>query len=256
MEPYQSIFSIMDLPQDSILEIFSNSNFSDFGIYAQVHTQWKEALKECFNQKRIALEADILFGTKNWKLLLNYDISKEEEEEAFNSIPLNIDEIPCPIDPEKKMIDTHVFTYFPKDLTLRIYGELLKQKFPDNLRGFRIISDKILKDHGDIPIKSGWKAMTKEVIPDSLNRFSSLQKQMAGSFDKHRIPSALEAIVCISTEYFKTGDKIFNSYFTCCQEGIGKRNLCANASSKGFNILWRKQVYQTNHVGVAVLRDY
>lgn len=261
MEPYRSNYSIMDLPKDMTLEIFSNFNFSGLGVIIQVHNKWKEDLTERFNMKRQALCQCNVFGTKEWETHFNFIFSQEEEYEALNTLPLNIDEITCPIDPSKMMIETHVFTYFPKGLTLKRYGELLKQKFPGNAKGYRNISDKILRNYGDKPVNKGWRAMTKEALPDSLDVCADAKKNMISrlnspSFCTYRSPSALEAIVLISTEYFRTGEKIFSAYFTSCQEGIGGCNLSVNSSRSGFNILRKKNVYETNHIGVAALRDY
>lgn len=259
------------LPEELIAEFCSRLDFTSLESCITINKEWNKASIQFFNKKKEMLS--LAFSPRDWDVHFpNHGMTVEEKREAYNSLPANIDEIPCPVYEGKKMIETHVFTYFPKNLTIISFGKLLKKKLSNSM-GYTYIWEEIIEKLGDIPIKGGWKAMTREALPESLGKEFSFQKAMIKCLNKtsikiFRVPLVLEAVVCISTEFFKSGKRNFFHYNTICQENLLDCQLLvrqaggANSHYNPPNLYDRTQMglhvsYYSNYdIGVAAIRDF
>lgn len=243
--PLISDFFIPTLPQEIISDIFDHLDFASLEVCASVNSDWNKMSVE---KKNKILSS--VFSPKDWNVhFKSHLISKGEMREAFNSLPANIATIPCPIYEGKKLIDTHVFTYIPKDLTINKCEEIF---------GYAYIWDQVVKQFGDISAKSGWRAMTKEALPGSVDKTFFIQKAQVDrlnstSVEVFKIPTVLEGIVCISTEFFKTGKKIYQKCDTRCQENIQKYQVTVRDSRDGL-LINHYSIHRS--IGIAALHHY
>lgn len=171
-----------------------------------------------------------LFGEREWKRL----VGRVNPAPAF---PSNIEAIlqeDCLIFPGKKIKETHLLIYMPTEvnglpLTLKSLGEFAKKYFPENNAGYKNLWDPIAKELGDTPLaKSSWTLMTKDVLPESLNKCYGIQRDLVarltpitGAF--YEIPKILEAAICILTHNFNTQERLFNDSpctIIRCQENV------------------------------------
>lgn len=243
--PLISEFFIPPLPEEIISEIFDYLNFTSLEICTSVNKEWKKVSLE---QKNKILS--LVFSPKDWNVHFeSHLISKCEMREAFNLLPVNIAKIPCPIYEGKKLIDTHVFTYIPKDLTINKCEKIF---------GYAHIWDQVIKQFGNEPSNCGWRAMTKEALPDSIGKTFFIQKAQIDSLNStsvevFKIPTVLEAIVCISTEFFKTSKKIYQKCDTRCQENIAKYQVTVRDSRDGL-LINHYSIHRS--IGIAALHHY
>lgn len=258
-------FSI--IPDEIILEIFSRLNFTVLGNCVKVSKRWNTVLIPTFNNKRDLL-LEKIFGPKDWDYhFINNGITTEEKQEAYRSIPLNIDEIPCPELPSKMMIDRWTFAYFPKNLTVKTYGDLLKQKFDKNWRGYFYIATDILEKFGNNTIQksaqSGWKAMTKEAVRNTKGNYFSVQNRIVKNinidnklkFAIIRPPSLLTAIVFFSASFFKSPSIMNETFHTCCYEKIRGKQLIVGNTTIGL-IIDRRYNNMRQNIGMNAVIDY
>lgn len=262
----QFLSSIQNPLPENLVEIFFHLPINHLGFCTTVSKNWEDAAKVVFKMKKIALYPKF-FSPVDWDIhFSNNGITEEEKKFAFNSLPPNIDEIPCPIDPSKMMIDTHIFTYFPKDICLDRIAKLLKQKGIHCIFG----TDENLKNtiYDFIPLnfefkaieKSGWKAMSKEILPGSLCKGLKAHSVMVAGLNKgtdqsFKMPTALEAVICISAELFKNNNMIFSKNLTRCNVGIDKYRSIVIFDKEDFVVsACFDSVYR--NVGVASLREF
>lgn len=247
------------LVNDILTVIFSHADLVTLGRCCKLNKFSAERITIILNEKRTKLYGRV-FSPLDWDLnFKNNGITDQEKAEAFKSFPPNIDEIPCPVFKNKKMIDTHVITYFPRNLTINSYGNFLKQKM-NNSRGYDSISQEIVKEFGDTPIdKAGWKAMTKEACTFS-KKGCSLRRYIERRPDNVRYmspqgPGLLHAIVCISSEFFKSGTLIFNNYSLLCQENVYDRQFLVKSSASGLDVFVLNR-WNEDDIGIASTRHF
>ena len=161
-----------------------------------------------------------------------------EDSGYIPPLPKNITEIlqaPCPFYPDKKVEETHLLVLIPKTVngkpfTLNLLQELIQNPKEKNRTCFMCLPKYIKKDFGDAQVeKSYWMLMTKEVIPESLNKTYEEQKELVQNQDGYEIPGTLEATIGIFMHYFKTGERLYEidpQRSTRCKEtlcSIGSR---------------------------------
>lgn len=242
------------LPEEIITEFCSRLNFTSLESCITINKEWHKASIQFFNKKKEMLS--LAFSPRDWEIHFpNNEMTIAEKKEAYDCLPANIDEIPCPIYEGKKMIETHVFTYFPNNLTIISFGKLLKKKLGNSM-GYTYIWEEIIEKLGDIPIKGGWKAMTKEALPNSNGEIISKQKALVNclnqtSFKIFRVPLVLEAVVCISTEFFKSGNRMFFQSNTRCKENLLDCQLVVRQAD-GIPSNYNPKVYSETPIGLLV----
>jgi len=245
---------------EAILNIFLRLNCTTLSDCYLVNKDWKSVAHIFLNKKRELLYEKIVFSPKDWDLhFKDNGITDEEKLKAFQSLPPNIDELSCLIYPEKKLIETHVITYFPRKITINHYVELLEKKL-GSTKGYDFIWKEIIPKFGSILIEvSGWKAMTKQVLNNNYEKNFNVHKTKIEalkktSFSYLKVPSLLEAIICISTSFFKSKEKIFNNHFTYCSENINGYQAIVRYSYFGIYTNLEFAASQYN-IGVALIQE-
>jgi hypothetical protein len=147
-----------------------------------------------------------------------------------------------------------------KPLTINSFRELLKLKPEFSNDGYGYIWDEITKQEGGKSIESGWVLMATDVLPESRNKTYSDQKIMIERLNENDqtgwdVPMLGQAIVCIATEYLKSGKRLFGNdplTYTRCQEKIGRFQLVVGGfAPSGLGVNFRNYGHVT--VGVAGL---
>lgn len=256
------------LPEEIITEFCNRLNYTSLESCIRVNKEWNKICLQFLNKKKEM--ASLAYSPKDWDIHFpTNEMTLQEKREAYNSLPANFDEIPCPIYEGKKMIETHVFTYFPNNLTISIFGNLLKQKLGNSI-GYSYIWEELVEKLGDNPIKGGWKAMTKEVLPGSIGKNYLKQKVMVDDLSKtsgkvFQVPLVLEAAVCISTEFFKSRSRLFFQYNTRCKENLVGRQLLIRQSEEVhsfYNSNFEAPIgllvgyYSFKDIGIAAILDF
>jgi len=252
--------SFLNTPPEVIITIFSLLNSREVGSCSFVSREWKKISNSLIDRQRDKL-FEIVFSPVDWNTYFGEGtIGLEEIKEARKSLPLCIDAISCPICPRNKMIDTFVFTYFPKNITIKKYGELLKNKLL-NISGYELIWSRIEQELGEIPIiKHGWKAMSSEWLPHSSGKRFITQQEKINKLNKKgiknfKVPKVLEAIICISTAHFKQNKTMFTLYFTRCHENIDDYQLTVKLRQNGL-VVTANDLSPLDEIGVAAIRDF
>lgn len=189
--------------------------------------------------KKESIYRDFAFNSGDWKKFCKKDVDMEKER---SSLPRDIWSklnSPCPVffEPvstsiwggfsscrvasnQKRIGQTHMLVWIPKKvggetLTLNSFGKVLREYFPDNNlhNGYKYLASFVEGRHGEVGIaKSGWVLMTKDVVPGSKNTSYVYQKQLLRNvkeISSYEVPKTIEAIVCISTKYFKSKQRLF-----------------------------------------------
>lgn len=200
------------IPIDLVKEIFSHLSFKDLLNCANINkNEWQVIANDPLLLKKV-IGRNEAFGPEDWGIHFGDKvISASETEEAWEKLPLDITKIfksKCPIFPEKKIGQSNVLVWIPAGMTVNNYGELLRQKFPQLQNGYRTISNEFVDEFGDIPTnQSEWVLMSRRTVPNSPDQknhdVSNLLINLNQEGAAYTIPTALEAIICLSTTLFK-----------------------------------------------------
>jgi len=216
-----------------------------------------------FLKRKIYLEKT--FNPHDWNKF--YNLKVEDELEAWQSLPDTIADTfksSCQIVPNKNFAKTHVFVWIPKGMSINLFQKILKKRLPNNPKGFNEVFDGILEKYGDITTEKGeWIIMPKEILPTSACKKFSFQKNMVRQLNKnygtnYTFPKVLEAIICITSMYFKSKIKMLPKQYTRCHENIDVDNhgktyrLIVGYSSTGL-ILHHGQ-FDNDKIGIAPTR--
>lgn len=226
-------------------------------------------------------ETDGVFGEKEWT---DY-FGRVPPAPAY---PPGIEEIwrgPCPIFPEKKVNETHLFVYLPatvngQPLTLKSLRMLAEQHFSRRAevdakagteKACGLFHPEIETRYGDQPIgNSCWVLMTNKCLPNSqLLCFSKQQllidRLVTRSLLMYEVPKILDAAVCLLARFVSSKIRLFNQMSTRCQEGYSEhfplmsmpyQLTIGSFDSEGlrFNINYR--MVTRYRIGIAALRKF
>lgn len=160
----------LEIPFDVMRRIFSYLSISTLEDCSLVSRSWSHLLPSTIFQEERRKFINSVIGPRDYNLQFNRYlwlscISTSEYKQAYKLLSLKFAELPCPDDPEKRLIDTHHLIYFPKtfaseDLTIKAYVDLVNKSRFD-----RIIC---LDIHGrNTKSKNeGWYAVLKQPIFD------------------------------------------------------------------------------------------
>ncbi len=197
------------------------------------------------------------FGKAKWERYFG-DIGVEPP------LPLNIEQIleaPCPFCQGKKVHETHLLTLIPakvnnKPLKLKLIGKLVKKPLQGNPTKFSCLSIGEYKDPA-APV-SHWALMSRGIIPDSRNK--SLQKQqLVQNYVDYQVPTILDAVVSIFTEYVSTKTRLYHdnpATFTRCQEKYNKTWGLAVGGFGSNGLTVTDFYYANDRVGEGALRKF
>ena len=184
-------------------------------------------------------------------------------------LPANIKEIlasPCPIWPEKRIVETHMLVLIPQTvnglpLTLNSLEELIKRPkegFPTQYQ------DSRMGGHENTPSKaSHWVLMTRDIIPGSRGKNYADQQRMIASVggeahDSYQVPTLIEATVCILMEHVRSGTRLFSpSTYTRCEEKFfsGSYQMVVGGFAPAGLYVYNF-FYDDDFIGVAALRKF
>ncbi|MBA3721275.1 MAG: hypothetical protein H0W88_02620 [Parachlamydiaceae bacterium] len=207
---------------------------------------------------------EIAFGKAKWAKS-GVDVGDEP------SLPSNIEEIlktKCPIF-GTTYENAYTLTLIPASingspLTLSSFGQFVKKYFPETKTGFRLIADPILRSLGHVSNgKSRWVLMSKYMIPGSIDKkyteqHGMIRKIAESSQIAYTVPEALEAVVCILTEFIKSDTRLFSenpevATLTRCQEYVDGQYVAVGAF-KPEGLAVDINVWCRRNIGVAVIR--
>lgn len=258
-ELFVSPFDFKKIPKELVLEIFSFLNFEDLLSCSQVDKKdWIILANNNSLLKKIIYQ-DKTFNPEDWKALFGIPLENSECLKAFETLPKNIGELlkgPCPIFAGKKFGQTHVITWMPKDLTINSFAEMLI-KNPNNDLSFHGIWQDIRLKIGDRKLKkSKWIAISKWSLDGATGAGYEQQKKCLDTieminFKCCKIPKTLEAMVSISTVFYKTGNPIFYRRYTRCFEKVSGCHVIVGFV-KGINV-FNLDFYGNTNVGLASL---
>jgi hypothetical protein len=238
---------ISSLPDELVMEIFSNLNLATLGTnpaaltICHVSKAWKRLASEPILWK-IAIYREIAFGNDKWAKHFGKDVVKNEDSrEEFLSLPLNIVEDYKRFQsafPKENAKDSLMLVRLPKtlngQLTLKSLGELAKKYFSHSDTGYGYIWPAVIDELGDKSIdKSRWVLMTKDILPGSRNKNYAEQKDIVANLAQkgligYEIPETLEAAVCILAQYVDSNIRLFSDdcprTFTRCKENVPDHN--------------------------------
>ncbi len=194
---------------------------------------------------------DIAFGKAQWEEFFG----KIDEVPSLPADIHSILESDCPFFPGKKVRETHILVLIPdqvgeKPLNLPMFNELCK----NSAKEIKVenLHPRVAHLHQQIkPIeRSHWGLMTRATLPKSEEVFAKIkskQERALKEFFKeiqHRTkktyhpPTLLEAIICIYSEYFRSGTKLFpDSYIGFIENFSARAIVIAGAFQDQLNIL-------------------
>lgn len=234
-------------------KIFSYLEPSDLGNISVVDKRRNEVVstpsEKTPSLKDRAVYRDFAFNSRDWKKYTNKDVDTEAEMSFF---PKNIwKELnkPCPAFPGKRIGQTHMITWMPKTmngetLTINSMGRVLKESFSKNDNGYRYIWDPIVLEHGETGVaKSYWVFMTRDVILRSRGESYATQQGLVANLSEktpYEVPKTLEAVVCISANYFKSDKRLYSdnpwTYTRCQEQALGCQVVVGAFSADGFKV--------------------
>lgn len=248
-------------------KIYSYLNLSDLVSVSLVDKKRNKIVNAHTLSTPSLKEKCVTFSSRDWKRYCKKDVDTEGEVSSFPRDFYDKFNEPCPVFPGKLLGQTHTITWIPKSigsepLTLNSFGKVLKEHFPDNIKynGYNFIYEPITEKHGETgPLKSYWALMTRNVIPGSTMKFYEEQQSLVANLSEktpYEVPKIVEAVVCISTNYFKFKERLSAKeqvIFRRCQEQtFGNQLITRCAGADGLEI--HTSPFLSQDYGVAVVR--
>jgi hypothetical protein len=198
------------------------------------------------------------FGSKEWYIYFRCRITDVPRLPSDIEILLKS---PCPFWSDKKVHETHVLCLIPqtvngKPLNLKLLGELVQTPLQGNASKYGYID---LGEYTDPSApKSHWALLTRDVIEGSRRKHYSQQQALIQAKPPYKVPTMLDAAVCIFMEYVRTGTRLYSDSpwtYTRCQEKYNSRVqlVVGGFSSSGLYVI---SSYFAEHYGVGGLRKF
>jgi F-box domain len=261
------------LPEELILEIFSQLNLATHGKSRLVSKEWNQFLGEPTRWK-MAIYKEIAFGNEEWAKCFGKDVVKDEKDDKEEFLSLFPDIIEDyrrfkSVFPEKNAKDSLMLVRLPKtlngQLTLKSLGELAKRSFQDSDTGYRLIWPAVIDELGDKSIdKSRWVLMTKDVLPGSRHTSYDKQKDIVANLAQkaligYEVPETLEAAVCILAQYFDSNIRLFSNSprtYTRCKDKVQDFQTVVGGFTPSGLFIRNDFDYEYDAVGIAALRKF
>jgi len=258
---------VLSLPEELIVHIFCGFNLTTLATISCVNKKWRQIASES-SLWRSAIYREIAFGSDKWVQYFGENIIKDEDRfEELHSLPFK-DFITdsrkfYAIFPEKSVRDSLLLVRLPKtlnsQLTLKNLEELVNRCFSTNNSTSLLIWSPIIKELIDESITSShWVIMTKSLLPGSKKKSYSEQEEMIAGLSKksivgYRIPTILESVVCILSEYSSSKTQLFTDYTRCRNQIQGYTTVVGGLSASHLSI---NHNYESDKVGVVALRNF
>lgn len=137
-------------------------------------------------------------------------------------------EAPCPIWPERRLIDTHLLIWIPSSVTKMVNGRV--ETMPVTLRNlpnlipgakYCCLSDPVLAQHGDKSAQGRWLLVPKELFLGSRNQSIEQQRNLVAQ-QRREMPHAVEmAVALFMKEFLSAGTYLLGcdpgSYTRCAE---------------------------------------
>jgi hypothetical protein len=241
------------LDSDVISLIISYADFETSNAFLEV-SKGAYKMVSILNTKRIKEEA---FGKKEWFDFFGLNIGDEPE---FPSHIIKILNSPCPMDPTKKVKDTHLFVVIPKNLTVKSF-EVIARKYLDidNYNSYRLVPSAL----ETVNAASYWLLMSKDLFPGSRGQSSEKLLEMVNKFSQavkvdYQIPTIFEAVVSILMRFIRTRERLFSDNpgtYTRCLDKIRHQVVVGGFGHSGLRV-HDNGIYFCNFIGVAVVRRF
>lgn len=222
-------------PREILIEIFSSLDLEDLFPIALTSKNWHVLSNDPLLLKKIIFFKKT-FNPIDWKLHFKDDpfiqkISDMATEEAFNALPNNIGvrfKAQCLHFPKMQMGKSHTIVWIQAGLTLNRYASLLDSKFEHNL-----FSKSFIEKYGNEPIEtSRWLIMPTRILVKNINQENFVKHIIALHGIDYFIPSALEALICMASTYFKFGIKMFGIDNIECKEKLKEDQIITGFTSQ------------------------
>jgi hypothetical protein len=265
---------VKGVPDHITTQIFSLMDYKTLARCLLVNKMWQALASDEGLWK--ALHPEIAFGKKQWGHYFG-DIGEEPP------LPKDIYKIlksPCPFWWGKKVEDTHVLVLIPKSvngnpLTLQTLEELVKAPKKGYASQYCRISngvvchswDEIIEEHGTQAVaEAHWVLMTKDVIPESRNKYYTVQQKVISEIAvklkiPYEIPNVLDASVCIFMEHAISKKRLFNAdnilwTYMRCQEHVKDRYPISIGAFYSDGLDAHSSSIALPSIGMAVLRKF
>ena len=264
--PLKNLSQINDF-EDILKEILTNLDFKVIlSTVSLVDKKWNKISDDPFFLKSVIYKN--AFNPEDWgDHFGNETLGANDGPLAFEKLPNTIVELyksDCKIFNGQKVCDTHLLFWIPENLSIEKYGKLLKHKFNKLDKGYHFLYPKILEEHGRALTKnSGWVMMVNKPIPQNGIKTLSMHCEMLNDLNRetikrYSIPTALEAILCISLKFFYTEEKIFYECYTRCQESLnsmvfGNKQIIVGFTKLGICVTF--DYYRNDNIVMAPTRS-
>ncbi len=248
---------------DILKEIFTNLDFTEIlSTISLIDKNCNKISTDPFFLKRVIYKN--AFNPDDWcDHFGNDSFGANDGPFAFEKLPNTIVDLyksNCKIFAGEKVCDTHLLFWVPENLSIEKYGKFLKHKFNKLDQGYQFLYPKIPDEYGKVLTKQGsWVLMVNKPIPESGGKTFSQQCEMVNELnreiiDRYSIPTALEAIICISVKFFLSQEKIFYEFYTRCQESLnsmvfGNKQVIVGFSKLGICVTF--DYYRFNNIVMA-----
>ena len=284
------------LIDELMLDIFSRLDLSSLGASRQVCRNWNQIAK-AERLWRNVIYREIAFSNRDWARCFGPEVVVHEDRgEELASLPwqqfiadnrkfhelfpdksgkdhlmlvripktLTATRLPDTKDEQGRRIEGELVS----GLTLNSLGQLAKQYFPQNGRGYWYIWGPVVSELGDRPIdRSCWVLMTKDVLEGSRKQSYSEQQEMVAnlarqSFPGYEVPGTLEAATCILSQYFADSKTRLYSddpwIFTRCKDSVQDclQTIVGGFASAGLGVTYSSYDVGGGGIGVAALRKF
>lgn len=206
------------LPSEIIISnIFSKYHFKTLLSLATVNKRFSILIDDPVLLKWVIFR-DMTFNPYDWKLrfgeksqgALDHDLS-------FKLLPEHIGAIfkgACPLNPQKKLGETHAIVWKPANLSVNNYVKLIKEKTK-----FAIEITKSHEQFDNLTEKGEWVVISKVSYNICVQELKDLC-----------LPTPLEATLCGSANYLKYRKRIFGKFeSTMCQGDFDSMPICVES---------------------------
>ena len=122
--------------------------------------------------------------------------------------------------PDKKVEETHLLVLIPntvngKPFTMNYLGELIQKPKSGHATKYRYYCDSAKEAVGEKSYPSHWLLMTRDIIPDSRDKYIKECIDMIANHRKktgipYEGPNLLEATASILMHYVRTGERLYS----------------------------------------------
>lgn len=214
--------------------IFSRLSFQEWLIVAQVNKRMNGLLTDRVLLKE-KIYKEVVFNPEDWGVHFGFGLG--DGERAWKELPEGIGELlkgRSPVSEYLRFWQTHVIVWIPAGLSMNKYVEFLKIKVSEGVIKKVILDDSILKVMGSVVTKKAeWI-----VMPRKRSKNASQVYKMV-DFEILSLPKALEAMICMTAMFCKTGGSNKFDAIKCQEREMGC-DVVVNFDRSSLNVFTQK----------------